>query len=80
MVSITLTDIKLIAGLTGAVMGSSLVYICPTLIYSRIVRQLKGKESEEYRVARRNLLFIPFGLFTAFMGVTMTLKNTVMAS
>jgi sodium-coupled neutral amino acid transporter 11 len=80
MVSINLTDIKLVAGLTGAVMGSSLVYICPTLIYSRIVRKLKGQESEEYRLARRNLLFIPFGLFTAFMGVTMTLKNTVMAS
>lgn len=77
--SISLKDIKLVAGLTGAVMGSSLVYICPTLIYSKIVQQLRGKESVEYRMARRNLLFIPFGLFTACMGVTMTLKNTVLA-
>ena len=31
------------------------------------------------RVAAENsLLFIPFGIFTAFMGVTMTLKNTVL--
>jgi hypothetical protein len=77
--SIFLKDIRLVAGLSGAVMGSSLVYIFPTLIYSKIVQQLKGKESLEYRVARRNLLFIPFGLFTAFMGVAMTLKNTVLA-
>uniref|UniRef100_A0A7S2Y2V6 Amino acid transporter transmembrane domain-containing protein n=2 Tax=Entomoneis paludosa TaxID=265537 RepID=A0A7S2Y2V6_9STRA len=75
--SIFLTDIKLIAGLSGATMGSALVYICPTLIYSKIVGQLKGKDSAEYRAARRNQLFIPFGLFTACMGVTMTLKNTV---
>jgi amino acid permease len=78
-ISISIKDIKLVAGLSGAVMGSSLVYICPTLIYSKIVQQLKGKESLEYRVARRNLLFIPFGLFIAFMGVAMTLKNTVLA-
>jgi sodium-coupled neutral amino acid transporter 11 len=77
--AISIKDIQLVAGLSGAVMGSSLVYICPTLIYSKIVQQLKGKESPEYRVARRNLLFIPFGVFTALMGVTMTLKNTVLA-
>lgn len=76
--SIALTDVKLVAGLTGAVMGSSLVYIFPTLIYSKIVKQIKGSESQEYLRARRNLLFIPFGIFTAFMGVTMTLKNTVL--
>eukprot|EP00980_Cylindrotheca_fusiformis_P003565 scaffold792_cov84-Cylindrotheca_fusiformis.AAC.5 len=77
--SIVLQDLKLIAGLAGAVMGSSLVYIIPTLIYSKIVLQHKGKESPEYRMARRNLLFIPFGLFVTLMGVTMTLKNTVFA-
>ena len=80
LLSIVLTDIKLVAGLTGAVMGSSLVYICPTLIYARIVQQTYGAKSREYQVAKRNLLFIPFGLFTAFMGVAMTLKNTVLAN
>ena len=79
LISIFLTDIKLVAGLVGAVMGSSLVYVCPTIIYSRIVKQRYGANSQEYQVAKRNLLFIPFGLFTAFMGVTMTLKNTILA-
>lgn len=77
--AISLSDIKLVAGLTGAVMGSSLVYICPTLIYAKIVEKIKGRDSADYKVAKRNLLFIPFGLFTAFMGVAMTLKNTVLA-
>ncbi|CAB9528466.1 Putative sodium-coupled neutral amino acid transporter 10 [Seminavis robusta] len=78
--SIVLKDIKLVAGLTGAVMGSSLVYICPTLLYARVVRKCHGVDSPEYRSAKRNLLFIPFGLFTASMGVAMTLKNTVLAA
>lgn len=77
--SIILSDIKLVAGLTGALMGSSLVYIFPALIYTRIVSQLSGKDSEAYRAARRNLIFIPFGIFTASMGIIMTLKNTVLA-
>jgi amino acid permease len=76
--AITLSDIKLIAGLTGAVMGSSLVYIFPTIIYSRILRQLKGADSVEYKAAKRNLAFVPFGIFVASMGVTMTLKNTLL--
>jgi len=77
--AIFLKDIKLIAGLSGAVMGSALVYICPTLVYARIVGKTKGWDSPEYGVARRNLLFIPFGVFTASMGVAMTLKNTILA-
>jgi sodium-coupled neutral amino acid transporter 11 len=76
--AISLSDIKLIAGMTGSIMGSSLVYICPVLIYSRIVKKLKGADSPEYRRARLNLLFVPFGLFVAAMGVTMTLKTTVL--
>jgi len=77
--AIVLKDIALIAGMTGALMGSSLVYICPTLIYSKIVQQTYGAGSVQDKVARRNLLLIPFGCFTAIMGVTMTLKNTVLA-
>lgn len=79
LISIFLTDIKLVTGLVGAVMGSALVYICPTMIYARIVQQRYGANSPEYKVAKLNLLFIPFGLFTASMGVFMTLKNTVLA-
>lgn len=73
--SIVADDIGLVAGLTGALMGSSLVYICPTLLYAKIVRRISGADSVEYQKARRNLIWIPFGIFTASMGVAMTLKN-----
>jgi len=71
--SIVAKDIGLVASLTGALMGSALVYICPTLLYSKIVERQLGADSNEYQIAKRNLVLIPFGLFTASMGVTMTL-------
>ncbi|OEU23413.1 hypothetical protein FRACYDRAFT_216343 [Fragilariopsis cylindrus CCMP1102] len=74
--SIIAKDIGLVAGLTGAIMGSSLVYICPPLLYTKIIqRKFGGKNSIEYQKAKKNLLFIPFGIFTAIMGVIMTIKN-----
>jgi amino acid permease len=68
-------DIQLVTGLTGAVMGSALVFICPPLLYSRIVLKTCGKNSLENKQASRNMLLIPFGCFTAAMGVAMTLRN-----
>jgi len=73
--SIVAKDIGLVAGLTGAIMGSSLVYICPPLLYTKIIKRKYGVESNEYKSAKKNLLFIPFGVFTACMGLLMTLKN-----
>jgi len=75
ILSIVAEDVGLVAGLTGAVMGSSLVYICPTLLYTKIVGRKMGTDSEEYQRAKKNLIWIPFGIFTASMGVAMTLKN-----
>ena len=75
--AIVAKDVGLVAGVTGALMGSSLVYICPTLLYSKIVEKRFGTDSNEYQQAKKNLLWIPFGIFTASMGVTMTLKNAL---
>ena len=75
--SIVAKDVGLVAGFTGALMGSALVYICPPLLYSKIVERKLGADSKEYQLVKRNLLWIPFGLFTASMGVTMTLKNAL---
>ena len=74
-IAIKVQDIKLIAGLSGAAMGSFLVYICPPLVYSRIVKREYGESSLEYKRAKKVLLNVPFGLFIAVMGVTMTLKS-----
>mmetsp|Transcript_16099 Transcript_16099/g.24628 ORF Transcript_16099/g.24628 Transcript_16099/m.24628 type:complete len:515 (+) Transcript_16099:18-1562(+) len=75
LLSLVLKDVQLVAGLTGALIGSALVYIFPVMIHSNIVYKFRGKDSEEYKKAKKNLLFIPFGLFTASVGVFMTLKN-----
>ena len=47
-IAIKVEDIKLIAGLSGAAMGSFLVYVCPPLVYSRIVKREYGESSLEY--------------------------------
>lgn len=73
--SLYLKDIQLVAGLTGAVMGSALVYVCPPLLYSRIVRKKYGKNSIQDKQAQRSLLLVPFGCFAAAMGVAMTLRS-----
>ncbi len=75
--AIVANDIGMVAGLTGALMGSPLVYICPTLLYAKIVGRKFGVDSEAYHTARKNLLWIPFGIFTASMGVAMTLRNSM---
>jgi len=73
--SLCLEDIQLVAGLTGAVMGSALVYICPPLLYSRIVRKTHGKGSLEDKQAQQSLILVFFGCFAAAMGAFQTLKN-----
>lgn len=75
ILAILVKDIKIIAGFTGAAMGSFLVYICPPLVYSMILKEYFGKESPEYKRGRRCLAFVPFGIFVGIMGVTMTYRS-----
>lgn len=77
IVSILVRDIAIIAGITGALMGSCLVYIFPALMYAKIVERKCGLASSEYQLARRNLAWVPFGVFTAVMGVAMTIQKAV---
>lgn len=74
-VALVVKDIALVSGLTGALMGSALVYVCPPLLHARIAQKKYGKGSMEDQQARGNLVLIPFGCFTAALGVAMTLKN-----
>jgi amino acid permease len=71
-------DVRVVVGLAGAAFGSFLVYICPVMIYINVVRNVKGVDSQEYKIAKRNnLALIPFGIFCGSMGVTMTIKETL---
>jgi sodium-coupled neutral amino acid transporter 11 len=78
LISTTIRDVSLVVGLTGAVMGSFIVYVVPVLIYIKTVGQVKGWDSAEYAQAKRNnMLLIPFGFATGALGVFMTIKGAM---
>jgi amino acid permease len=76
-ISCSVKDVSLVVGLTGAALGSFIVYICPPLIYSKAVTLTYGAGSPESKRAQWNLAFVPFGLFIAFMGCFMTIKESL---
>jgi amino acid permease len=74
-ISCTVTDVSLVVGLTGALLGSFIVYVCPPLIYTKAMALAKGEESPEHRASKINLALVPFGIFVATVGCFMTLKE-----
>ena len=79
-IACTVDDVSLVVGLTGAALGSFIVYICPSIIYTLVVKEAKGEASTEYRKARWNLAFVPFGLGIASLGCYMTIKEAIKSS
>ena len=77
MLSSTVKDVSLVVGLTGAALGSLIVYVCPSLIYTNAVKQFHGQGSPEHNRAKVNLTLIPFGLFIACLGCFMTIKEAL---
>ena len=75
LISVTVDDVSLVVGLTGAALGSFIVYLCPGILYARAIALKRGRNSPEYRNARWNLLLIPFGLAIGGLGVYMTLQE-----
>jgi amino acid permease len=74
-IACTVDDVSLVVGLTGAALGSFIVYICPSIIYTLAVKKIKGQSSSEYQKARLNLALVPFGLGIASLGCFMTIKE-----
>ena len=66
----------MVVGLTGAVMGSFIVYMCPVVIYTLAVKDAKGANSREYKKAAPNLLLVPFGILIGGLGVYMTIQES----
>lgn len=76
-ISCTVKDVSLVVGLTGAILGSSIVYVCPPIIYTRAIALSKGESSPEYSLSRVNLVLVPFGIFVATVGCFMTIKEAM---
>lgn len=76
-ISCTVNDVSLVVGLTGAALGSSIVYICPPLIFSKAVTLTKGAGSPESKRAQINLALVPFGLCIALLGCFMTIRESM---
>jgi len=74
-ISTLVKDVSVVVGLTGAILGSFIVYVCPTLIHVKTVALCKGSESAEYKRARLNYIWVPFGVTIAGLGAFMTLKE-----
>jgi len=75
-ISCLVEDVSLVVGLTGAALGSFIVYICPPLLYTSAVKVVKGETSDEYKNARLSLALVPFGIFVGSLGVYMTFKES----
>lgn len=76
LISCTVQDVSLVVGLTGAVMGSFIVYICPSIIYAKAVGLVKGMGSKEHQRAKVNLALVPFGIVIAALGVYVTINQS----
>ena len=74
VVAVTVQDVSLVVGLTGAAMGSLIVYIIPPIIYMRAV-DMQSNVPADCKNAKANTLLIPFGIAIGGLGVYMTLKE-----
>lgn len=76
MISCTVQDVSLVVGLTGAALGSTIVYVCPPLIYTKAVALIYGNDSAVSKKANLNFALVPFGLCIAILGCIMTIKES----
>lgn len=76
--AIAVEDVKIVAGFSGALSGSFVVYILPCIIRYRLFcsKNNFGVSKEEQDTARRDaMVFVPFGIIIAIMGVIMTYRS-----
>ena len=73
-VSCTVQDVSFVVGLTGAAMGSLIVYIIPPILYMRALDQRPEAAKIRPR-AKFNAALVPFGAAIGGLGVYMTVKE-----
>merc|ERR1740121_1216688 len=67
-IAVKVQDIQVIVGLTGALLGSFVCFICPPILYMLAVGKTLGYDSLEYQKSKKNAALIPFGLFVGILG------------
>lgn len=70
LIAISVGDIGVVVGISGAVLGAAIVYIIPALIYTRATRAAGGEASPLLEPTMLSL-----GTVIAVLGVYMTLKS-----
>eukprot|EP00638_Chattonella_subsalsa_P020717 CAMPEP_0117891206 /NCGR_PEP_ID=MMETSP0950-20121206/23815_1 /TAXON_ID=44440 /ORGANISM="Chattonella subsalsa, Strain CCMP2191" /LENGTH=222 /DNA_ID=CAMNT_0005750675 /DNA_START=1179 /DNA_END=1847 /DNA_ORIENTATION=- len=60
-------------GISGSICGASIVYVVPSLIYYYIMKEDAPKQMSKY--TKLNLIFAPFGVFLAVLGVGITIQE-----
>lgn len=79
VISVTVHDVKLVVGLTGAALGSCIVYVCPAILHDKAVKLVASKQQQRQQQAsiNWNLLLVPFGIFIGSLGVYMTIQDAL---
>lgn len=80
LVAILVADIGLVVGISGALLGASLCYVFPALIYGAAQQhkfEARGFEPTRAERLASSLvaLLVPFGAFLGILGVAMTVKG-----
>ena len=83
-IAIAVSDIGIVVGVSGALLGAAIVYIFPALIYGAAAGSERRRPSRELyadrdggavAVHRLVYLLVPFGAYLGVLGVFMTLKG-----
>ena len=80
LVAILVADIGLVVGISGALLGASLCYVFPALMYGAAQQhkfEARGFEPTRAERLASSLvaLLVPFGAFLGILGVAMTVKG-----
>lgn len=75
-VAILVQDIGLIVGVSGALLGASIVYVFPALLYGGALRQRNEETGSSLSLAEGSIfLLVPLGAFLGILGIYMTIAG-----
>ena len=70
-IAIAAEDVGVVVGVSGAILGSSFIYILPSILYCAA----HAEQGSLTPLRKANMVLFPMGIFTAALGVSMTLQR-----